>query len=463
MKKAIASIVISGCILNLAGCSTSRYASSPQKDIKSPLYASIEKSENGWYFNQISDNHERLEGIKIDLASGYPVWGIDTRSRDCKSLWWNAYYGGRACPKGEFRSADMTAKTIPSYLLGGLVTFGFGWIAGWASLKSNFDWDEYNDAIEEAYDNSNIDKSTLPAISERLAELSSLIEGQNIQCETFRPLRRDFSSDIISEAERKLRKISKVNNTSGLYFNAQFYPGDYISLHTEAPKIPYLPECGNNTVKKHSYSTKNTNILNTIESEIEQIKANTQLIANKIIEAKQTLANAESLIEISCKDITRIDSFYAELKCEKSILRSELNRDNIQPKAIFTITGKDIKNVLPKSYRNNDKRISVELDDRKITIENLTDEYITYEKISIYHNNQIISTNGYELPPRSYKNMYMGDFNTSSFHNDYYNITKEKAASINIDFGISLKYKITGKSEAQALHKIKRYTLSEII
>jgi hypothetical protein len=133
----------------------------------------------------------------------------------------------------------------------------------------------------------------------------------------------------------------------------------------------------------------------------------------------------------------------------------------LKPKIeIFT---KKFLNYYPKNFTSANKDIKLNFEGKNdITFTNLSNDYITIKSISLYFNEKVTNfqlKQQIELAP----NMnYIYQINIINEISKNYELTKEEARNLNIEFGFAIKYTNNTNNE-NTLYKTKRYTLLDLI
>lgn len=439
----------------------------PQSD--QPLYATLTKNDEGeWSVYKLSTSVGRPEtstyrNLLVDLETGSPI-GLNTDTVKCSSMLWRARYNGKnPCISGPFRGANWNITTVPGYVFGGVFSFGIAWVIGWAPLDSSFDWDEYEEGVELALEKAGLSKSDLIHIGKSMGQVSSIKGAVRKQCDEISNLEISYRSKYSGTYAYNIVKGAKVYDKSGLLDHTGFSKGKLVDVNIklESPN-KFMAGCSNDTgfeIVIDSVGSLEKHIDK--ENKIEQAKLEA-LEDNKKLYEKSLLAGGR--VGLSCSEGT-LNSYRYISSCPKEI-EFDRNGLNKSKKVSFTIQSKNIFDVLPKSYLNQDKNLKIEVLGGRLKITNLSKSYVNLEKLSLYYNQKVLSNGVFEasiseLAPSSYVWYSMKKFDLNSLPNDYLAMSLNKAKSINVEFGISAKYKI--EDRVKSLHDLSTYSLAKLL
>lgn len=380
----------SALMVAISGCSSVALQNPVDADLQHPVYAELKQEGSSWRFIRLSGESSGVGEISVNLDTGKPL--LNTDSEKCEMWLWNPYHSDdlfTPCRRDTFRGAQMTGGTVPGYLIGGGMTVGLGWVLGIVPLESRFLWDEYNDALAEAYSHSGLTARTLTDLSNKFDAIDALSKKSNKVCGDIAGLRKTYTSQYEKYYSERLGEHIKLQDKSGFlekYKNVD--PRDWVSANVRLPDHkPFQEDCFSNPVIDVPANAAEAGaILDQVIAEQEQRLVKVQ----NARDSYERLLMSGGVLDIRCNSGGRANKFVYTSNCANE---AKFGADGFvsKPLIAFTITGRDFENVMPRIYSSYDSNIGIELKNNLVRIHNRTNKYVSIEAISLYFNDKALT------------------------------------------------------------------------
>ena len=457
----------SALVIAISGCSSVAPKNPVDADLQHPVYAELKQEGSGWEFTRLSGDSSGVGEISVNLGTGKPL--LDTGSEKCETWLWNPYHSDdifTPCEKDTFRGAEMTNSTVPMYLLNGGMSVGLAWVLGIAPMESRFLWDEYNDALSEAYDNSGLTPRSLAELSEKFDTIDAVAKQSNRVCRNIASLKSDYESQYKKQYADRIGEYIKLNDKSGFfgkYKNVD--PIEWVSADVRLPGYRSFQEsCFSKMMIDTPADARQAGIIldKAIKSQQQRLSR-----VQSDMENYERLLMSGGVLAIRCNAGGRENNFVYTSNCDDEVsFNSEQFASN--PSIDFTITGRDFTDVMPSAYNSSDANIEVELNGGRALINNRTDKYVSIEALSLSYNDRVLTLSGtdgqlYELAPGARVQLYLSKFDLDQLPNDFRNLTASEAERRAVHFALSAKYRITEIGYSKTLHKVENYPLATLL
>lgn len=449
----------------LSGCSTHHQKNLHTLQLDQPVYGNLQRDDQGWFFANISRTSKaQPKGYVVNLNTGKPI-GVDTGTYKCYSMFWSAYKGKNPCKRGEFRNADMNLLTAPGYLIGGAFTFGLIWLAGAAPLESNFHWDDYEDALDQAYSRSDLTKSDFQAAADKLSSISEANQQISATCgqisTNYHDTQNRYQRSFKQQALNNIRSIDASGLLPTQPKNWESYVTTEVTINDHSP----LTKLCNKFQYPVTKITANKKGVTYLQEKLNAVNKYQQRARDFVLRKKRAFSDGS--FAINCPSSTfkgkgKLEHYYVKASCPKSIPIKD-GKLAYKPKLKFTVTGRDFLKAMPKVYHSNDKNLHIQQLGRTVKLTNKSDKYLAIEKLSLYFNSKISTFDAnYSMPPHSVKTININAFDENYLNNSFFNVTRQQAKNTIVNYGISALYKASNGSSNHSLHKLKKYNLLDI-
>ncbi|HQL00314.1 MAG TPA: tetratricopeptide repeat protein [Smithellaceae bacterium] len=405
-----------------SGPSNDFYQSLTTIKFSEPLYARLQKSDNGYAFVRFRMGHQPSKNEPwVNLMNAKPIW--DTNKISCgKGL-----AGGVpncsdiAVAEEMFQELDIDGRNLVARTVGAVFTLGTS-LTG-VEFKRTFKEELYKDAYEEAL--SKIDKEVLINIANEMDSLKS---------------KYDDLTHIYNYAVANPKIDVIVKDHSGLY-------NDSLNF------------------------TKMVHIKKNEVSQLLQLEADSaDDMLSMLIKSSQELKNrwqskmAEA--QVICIADNSENQFNYRLNCpEKYYIKT----GELQGSIFVDIDSRNFRNIMPNTITAQDKVLKLSFDGNKIGLSNKSEYFITIQSVAFYYNNKIghRSNLAVELPPFSellpHQKLKIQDFPIDSDGMSFNDVTKAKAKKVNVTYGFAIKYKIVNTNQEKTLYSTKKYLLYDLV
>ncbi len=452
--KSLQRVSVQAAFLLLAAC-----GSSPQKDTvvedtanqparyfvgKKPVYATLISGSGGnWIFDEITEsNLPPKKGYLIRLNDLAPAF--DTRVAECTP---QAYPSSHKCnPTHPFRNKDV--GVISKIISGGIAAGTAGKVTDVSrTYETAFDEPAFNQAIDEALVNSNLDR-----------ERHDLIEA----LETY--------TALIQSSQKTLREIE---NSS----NAEYRNTNAVQLDIR-PQISGLTEYFTNDlnyrdlIKLVPKRTKNSadsgpkakNLL-PCEARLCVQKARVEIanVRADVEKAKMRLLSDDTRIYGVRCDKNQHAGYLLKIDCPEEVVRAP--DGPAQFPLSLNILARDFGDLYP-SVNLGDENLVIDIDAGLVTFFNKTSGYLSINAQTVYYNAEMsTSSTEINLAPGARAMRSLDDFVSPaiSIESNYMQMTPGKADSATFEFGFAVKYSAANRGTENTLFENRHFNVGCVI
>lgn len=386
------------------------------------LYGKLEKKGTGYSFTEFAENHVKNQPW-VRLADMRPMW--NTEKEDCLAGLANSR---KVVCKTEnkrlfrVKGLDFSLKKTAGYVLSSAMTFGLGATMPPASV--DFDRDLFLSAIEDAKKRAGL---TTGSINLYLKKYDKEMESFD----------RSYKELVSSYSVSSTPKIN-LHDKSGIFA----YSASVFEENVRLGKN-WLPTMRGSKIVKAK----------TIDNML-------LLVKNRNLTISRNLREAVSTLSVTCTN-RALPSVDYKMTCPKKVdsSKSTFGVDVVVNSISFN-------KVLPKYIKEEDKNITLIFKDGFFYLSNKTKSYITVDSISFYYSGKIstISKISNEFAPLSEGKLVSIDrFSLSENVISFKNVKKRYAHKKNIEYGVAIKYRISGANKERTLFKTRKYRLSNLI
>lgn len=428
MKKITILLMI--CVISLTGCTTNTTSNIQVKgsqELKHHLYGKLEANNDSYIFTEFSEHYNNNEPW-VRLTDFQPMWNIGKES--CLTGIVELTNRSATCQSESLKlfrekGTDFTVKRTSGYIL--LSVFSLGLWATMPPGSVEFNHGKYLKAVEQAnrklHETSNGNNSEHEALLLKYDEAMSNFE-------------RSYKI-ISSEYQKKsAQPLISMNDQSGLFKGTSDTFQKFIS------------------VKRNNIIELETNLQS---SSLENLVFITENRNQKAI--NELIKKSENFF-VNCKGNSLKGVKYT-LKCPQTVLSSE-SKFTVEA-VIHSI---DYKRVIPNNFNESDQNLTINMRSGIINIVNKTDNFVSIDSLSFYHNGNIASEYkmNYELPPGSEKDIL--SINSMPIvwkFLSFYDVTRNSANIKKIEYGFAVKYTISDTNKEKTFFKRNTYRLIDLI
>lgn len=385
---------------------------------KSPLYIDIGKDAAGKYQVIRISNEKGM----IKLNDLYPTF--NTKDVACSTgTQFNAILNVPEC-----KNREETFRTMKMYA-GGYQTSEY--------MYTTFNTSAYSTAVNEAIKNSNLNREAVLQEYDRYVQNYHEPAGQAY----------DKYSKLYSDNVKRIKYVFKVEDRSGYYSEA---------LNEELPGKTVIISKG---------PVRYLDIYTGSQSDLRGFYANAE---KRLAEYVATQSKASDNITISLSDAKRFLESRGYVVSMPGSIDARSTNGNVAAVAEIVVEARRFNNVYPQ-FSAEDKKLGLVFDGRKVTLRNLSDDFIKVLSISVYYD-KIIGTltlhqgSEMQLPPRSVlantvdiESLVTNDIRRAATRT----VTKAAARKDKLTFGFAVKYS-DGNNE-KTLFSSKEIDLQSVI
>jgi len=447
-------VSVQAAFLLLAAC-----GSSPQKDIvaeedapeqaryfvgKKPVYATLISGSGGtWIFDEITEsNLPPKKGYLIRLNDLAPAF--DTRVAECTP---QAYPSSHRCnPTHPFRNKDV--GVISKIISGGIAAGTAGKVTDVSrTYETTFDEPAFNQAIDEALVNSNLDRERHDLIG-ALEAYTSLIQSSQLSLKEL----EDSSNAEYQNTGAVLLDIQP--RISGLteYFTNDLNYRDLITL------VPKTSNSGLDVVPKGKKLLPCEARLCLQNSKVE--------IANLRAEIERTkmrlMSDDTHVYGVRC-DENLHNGYLLQLECPDEIIRTPSAPAELP--LSLNILARDFGGLYPSVNLGNED-LSIVIDSGMVTFTNNTPGYLAVTAQTVYYNAEMQTTaSQLSLAPGAKAMRSLDDFVSPAIEieSNYLQMTPSKADSATFEFGFAVKYSATNTGIENTLYEKNEFNVGCVI
>lgn len=413
-----------------------------------PVYAVLERRGDGqWTLGRVlGDNAAPGDGFLLRLNDLAPAF--DTRPAECEP---RPYAENDRCnPLNPFREKDMgvVGKIVDT----GIAAGTGGKISSVSrSYTTTFDELTFNAAVDEALLLTGLDRSR-PDLLEGLRQLERRIADQNaeiadVATRTIRAYERDKRENIVFDLE-----------VDGLeqYYSRDIDPADFVDVLGNAPAA------SQRAVTREAADILPCNAEDCIDKLNARLDDLDREHDDRLRKLRDRLATETRSYAVDC-DATEHDGYHFRLSCPDDVARKD---DGLIVLPVrMTILSRDFRHLFP-SFARSDDSLSATVEDGRLWLENLTDDYVDVQSVSLYYNshiNTVADDDGMlDLAPHQRKIRPLADFSSTriDIESEFANMTPDKAARSEFSFGLAIKYSLRDRDRIETIYAVNEFDVA---
>jgi hypothetical protein len=416
-----------------------------------PLYANLVKDENGRYTITEITSYKN----SIDLRNLSPV-GFDSSVIDCSTAFFGSSGFNDNADKCKPDLTEFRTKKIrlgPTILLG-LTTLGISLLLGVVKVESVFDYNAFDKAVAEALVNSGV-SGNRTAFVERYTRVHNQTKVYDKSLENLFMEYDDNYSVSPHPIEKTIEDRSGYLNREELYFE--------ILVKVNRKKIgglkpqPYqLPDFA---ASPEDFESRITEYEEDLKA---ALKDNTDNFEKKLREAT-------SAYDVSCGPAF-MKPYHLSYECPETIPSNPDPAAKLTAKVI--VLSKDFDSVFPL-YTVENGDLKVTFTKNRVLFENKTKSVLKILSVTVRYNDKVSTFDTaerhgtYEVMPMNesetvvtVKKILSHEIEKAA---DYKEVSKEKAQTTKLAFGMDIKYSLGDTELEQTLSGVKEYRLAEVL
>ncbi|MBI1911158.1 MAG: hypothetical protein HYS21_04075 [Deltaproteobacteria bacterium] len=424
-------------LLIIISLSVVRPAFSTDKPI---LYTDLIKGADGSYtISEISAKEN-----KIELTTLKPV-GFETGKWDCSKILFGKYYitdNKKCIPDGsQFRAERF--RLLPTVFLGA-ATAGISLVLGLTVQESVFDQDQFEKAVNQAFDNSGLSKNR-DKIVQSYERIFTMGERYN----------EDLSFMLRKYTEEYNHSVPQTDkiliDESGLYSNDILVD---VIIKTNKNHIAMIQ------APKYEFSS----FYVSLPEFDEKVKSLEEYFHTSKADYEDKLRSASATYNVICGP-DYMPPYHLRYECPPMIPRETLKPSQLTA----IIESKDLSNIFPGNFPLENGSFKALFNRDQITIQN-KDKNLKILKITLTYNGKTSSvafdndSRAQELAPLEKRNIPASRLMTKEIEkaSEYKEMTVKKAAKEKLSFGLSIEYKLD-KGELKTLSDTREFRVEELM